>query len=36
MIKITQEFETEGEAIRALQFNKQWSSLYEIDRKSVV
>jgi hypothetical protein len=31
MIKVTQEFETEGEAIRALQFNKQWSSLYEMD-----
>ena len=31
MIKITQEFETEGEAIRALQFNEQWSSLFEMD-----
>ena len=31
MIKITQEFETEGEAVRALSFNGQWSSLYEMD-----
>ncbi len=31
MIKITQEFETEGEAVRALNFNNQWASLYAMD-----
>ncbi len=31
MIKITQEFETNGEARRALEYNELWSSLYEMD-----